>query len=85
MKKPSAKAATDETGPAWPPAGDVAAIVAGTHGDPFAVLGVHEAGKRLVARCFVPHAEFVTAYTLAGKAAGDACSAATMPASSKAS
>ena len=33
---------------------DIAAIVAGTHGDPFAVLGVHEAGSSFVARCFVP-------------------------------
>src|SRR5207245_1336138 len=53
------------------PAGDVAAIVAGTHGDPFAVLGVHEAGKGFVARCFVPNAECVTAYTLTGKEVGE--------------
>ena len=45
MKKPRVTAAT--SGPdGLAPAGDVAAIVAGTHGDPFAVLGVHEAGKR---------------------------------------
>ncbi|OWK22379.1 hypothetical protein AJ88_08855 [Mesorhizobium amorphae CCBAU 01583] len=70
MRKPRATAAT--SGPDGPaPAGDVAAIVAGTHGDPFAVLGVHEAGKGFVARCFVPHAEFVTAYTLTGKNAGE--------------
>ncbi|ANT50624.1 1,4-alpha-glucan branching protein GlgB [Mesorhizobium amorphae] len=70
MRKPRATAAT--SGPdGLAPAGDVAAIVAGTHGDPFAVLGVHEAGKGFVARCFVPHAEFVTAYTLTGKNAGE--------------
>lgn len=70
MSKPRATVATN--GPdGLAPAGDVAAIVAGTHGDPFAVLGVHEAGKGFVARCFVPHAEFVTAYTLTGKNAGE--------------
>ena len=51
-------------------AGDVAAIVAGTHGDPFAVLGLQQAGTGFVARCFIPHAEAVTAHTLAGKQAG---------------
>ncbi|RVC13496.1 alpha-amylase family glycosyl hydrolase, partial [Mesorhizobium sp. M7A.F.Ca.CA.002.15.2.1] len=70
MKKPRATAAT--SGPdGLAPAGDVAAIVAGTHGDPFAVLGVHEVGKSLYARCFVPNAEFVTAYTLTGTIAGE--------------
>ena len=52
-------------------ASDVAAIVAGTHGDPFAVLGVQQIGGKLVARCFIPHAETVTAFTLAGKQAGE--------------
>ena len=52
-------------------AGDVSAIVSGTHGDPFAVLGVQAAGKRFVARCFIPHAERVTAHTLAGKEIGE--------------
>ncbi|RWP34634.1 1,4-alpha-glucan branching protein GlgB [Mesorhizobium sp.] len=70
MRKPRATAAT--SGPdGLASAGDVAAIVAGTHGDPFAVLGVHEVDKGVVARCFVPHAEFVTAYTLTGKNAGE--------------
>jgi 1,4-alpha-glucan branching enzyme len=70
MRKPRATAAT--SGPdGLASAGDVAAIVAGTHGDPFAVLGVHEVDKGFVARCFVPHAEFVTAYTLTGKKAGE--------------
>jgi 1,4-alpha-glucan branching enzyme len=70
MRKPSATAATSGPG-GLAPASDVEAIVAGTHGDPFAVLGVQEAGKGFVARCFVPHAESVTAYTLAGKEAGE--------------
>ncbi|RWC25155.1 MULTISPECIES: 1,4-alpha-glucan branching protein GlgB [unclassified Mesorhizobium] len=70
MRKPRATAAT--SGPdGLASAGDVAAIVAGTHSDPFAVLGVHEVDNGFVARCFVPHAEFVTAYTLTGKKAGD--------------
>jgi 1,4-alpha-glucan branching enzyme len=50
--------------------GEAEAIVAGTHGDPFAVLGVHRDGERLVARCFIPGAEAVEAFTLDGKAAG---------------
>lgn len=70
MRKPRATAAT--SGPdGLASAGDVAAIVAGTHSDPFAVLGVHEVDNSFVARCFVPHAEFVTAYTLTGKKAGE--------------
>ena len=52
-------------------ASDVAAIVAGTHGNPFAVLGVQQAGKSLFACCFLPGADEVTAYTLAGKKAGE--------------
>jgi 1,4-alpha-glucan branching enzyme len=52
-------------------ASDVAAIVAGTHGNPFAVLGVQSVGKGFVARCFIPHAEFVEAFTLDGTAAGE--------------
>lgn len=51
--------------------GDIDAVVAGQHGDPFAVLGVQEAEKGLIARCFIPHAESVTAFTLSGKEAGD--------------
>ncbi|MBI3567947.1 MAG: 1,4-alpha-glucan branching protein GlgB [Gemmatimonadetes bacterium] len=35
----------------------VEAIVAGRHRDPFAVLGIHEAGTRFVVRAFVPGAE----------------------------
>ena len=56
----------------------------GTHGDPFAVLGVHEVGNGFVARCFVPHAEYVTAYTLARQEGRRASRAATRPASSRA-
>jgi 1,4-alpha-glucan branching enzyme len=49
---------------------DVDAIVAGVHGDPFSVLGVQSAGSVLVARCFIPHADEATAYTLDGKETG---------------
>jgi len=52
-------------------ASDIAAIVAGRHGDAFAVMGVQERAGRLVARCFIPGAEEVTAFTLAGKEAGE--------------
>ena len=50
---------------------DVDAIVAGRHRDAFAVLGLQEIESGLIARCFVPHAEFVTAYTLQGKKIGE--------------
>jgi 1,4-alpha-glucan branching enzyme len=36
---------------------EIEAIVAGRHGNPFAVLGLHQAGKTWVARAFVPGAE----------------------------
>ena len=44
--------------------------MSGTHGAPFAVLGVHPAGKGFVARCFIPHAGSVEAFTLDGKSCG---------------
>ena len=50
--------------------GEAEAIVAATHGDPFAVLGVHREGSGLVARCFIPDAEMVEAFTLDGKPVG---------------
>ena len=53
------------------PDSDVQAIVAGVHGDPFAVLGVQEVGGAFIARCFIPHAETVQAHTLAGEPIGD--------------
>jgi 1,4-alpha-glucan branching enzyme len=49
---------------------DVAAILDATHGDPFAVLGIQQAGSALWARCFIPHAQAVDAFTLAGKRVG---------------
>ena len=52
------------------PEGDIDAVVSGSHGNPFAVLGVHEGEKGLLARCFIPHAESVEAFILSGKPAG---------------
>ena len=40
---------------------EVAALVSGIHGDPFARLGVHKAGSRYVARAVIPDAETVAA------------------------
>ncbi|WP_290751710.1 1,4-alpha-glucan branching protein GlgB [Amaricoccus sp.] len=48
----------------------VDAIVAGSHGDPFAVLGVQEVDGKLVARCLIEGADEVEALTLDGKPAG---------------
>lgn len=50
--------------------GAIAAIAAGTHGDPFAVLGVQETATGLVARCFIPHAGSVTAFDMEGREIG---------------
>ncbi|WP_284388023.1 1,4-alpha-glucan branching protein GlgB [Devosia yakushimensis] len=50
--------------------GDVEAIVNGRHPDPFAFLGLQEAGGAWVLRAFIPHAEMVTAYTLEGTELG---------------
>ncbi len=49
---------------------EVEAIVEGRHGDPFAVLGIHEAGGRLIARCLIEGADAVEALTLDGRPAG---------------
>ncbi|MBA3325629.1 MAG: 1,4-alpha-glucan branching protein GlgB [Rhodobacteraceae bacterium] len=48
----------------------VDAIVRGSHGDPFAVLGLHEADGKLVARALIDGAEEVEAFTLGDKPAG---------------
>ncbi|HEX4296466.1 MAG TPA: 1,4-alpha-glucan branching protein GlgB [Devosia sp.] len=50
---------------------DVEAIVTGQHADPFAVLGLQQAGGSWVARAFVPHAEKVSAFTRDGRPLGD--------------
>ncbi|CAG0989464.1 MAG: 1,4-alpha-glucan branching protein GlgB [Rhizobiaceae bacterium] len=53
------------------PLAAVKAVVAGRHGDPFAVLGVQAAGSGFVARCFIPNAETVSAHTLSGRKVGE--------------
>ncbi|ATE65096.1 1,4-alpha-glucan branching protein GlgB [Rhizorhabdus dicambivorans] len=58
------------TKPSPLPPAEIAALARGTHGDPFAVLGVHPADKGLIARAFIPGAESAEALTLAGKLAG---------------
>lgn len=45
--------------PAALPREDVRAIVAGDHHDPFAVLGLHEAGTGFVLRAFIPGADSI--------------------------
>jgi 1,4-alpha-glucan branching enzyme len=50
--------------------GAVGAIVSGTHGDPFAVLGLHQSGEAFVARAFVHAAEKLEAFDLNGNAIG---------------
>ncbi len=49
----------------------VKAIVAGAHGDPFSVLGLHETPQGRVIRAFVPGAETVRAETRDGAALAD--------------
>jgi 1,4-alpha-glucan branching enzyme len=46
----------------------IAAIVAGRHGDPFAVLGMHDDGAGVVVRAFVPGAEAVSVVAADGGA-----------------
>src|SRR3954447_17791217 len=49
---------------------EVEAIVAGSHADPFRVLGLHEDGGKWTARTFIPGAEEVEARTLGGAPLG---------------
>jgi 1,4-alpha-glucan branching enzyme len=53
------------------PADQAEAIASGAHGDPFAVLGLHETGDGFLARTFVPGAETIAALTLDGAAIGE--------------
>jgi len=48
------------------PRSAIDAVVEGRHGDPFALLGVHEADGTLVVRAFVPGADRLDAVTPAG-------------------
>ncbi len=49
---------------------EIAAIVDGRHGDPFRVLGLHEAENGFVVRAFVPGAETLEAFGQDGKTLG---------------
>ncbi|MFO1105396.1 MAG: 1,4-alpha-glucan branching protein GlgB [Amaricoccus sp.] len=71
MIKEPTKTKAKPTPPAYLEAPQVEAIVAGNHGDPFAVLGIQTVGRKLVARCFIDGAERVAAFTLDGQPAGD--------------
>ena len=66
----SPKRSGDVAKPDTPSAAEIEAIIHGSHGDPFAFLGVHEAGDGYLARCFIPGAETVTACNLAGEEIG---------------
>jgi 1,4-alpha-glucan branching enzyme len=48
----------------------MAAIIYGSHGNPFSVLGLHQTGKQWIARAFVPGADTVHVQTLSGEALG---------------
>lgn len=50
---------------------DIESILASRHADPFSVLGVQQFDDKFVARCFIPHAESVTAEAISGKAIGE--------------
>ncbi|MEO3386069.1 1,4-alpha-glucan branching protein GlgB [Mesorhizobium sp. CAU 1741] len=63
----------ERTPPSLTGTSDVEAVVAGRHGDPFSVLGVHQADNAFVARCFIPHAQEVTAFNLSGEEIGRLC------------
>ncbi|MBB5572995.1 MULTISPECIES: 1,4-alpha-glucan branching protein GlgB [Rhizobium] len=69
MKKP--KRPADGTALRDISADEIAAILAGTHSDPFAVLGVHRTDDGFIARCFILGAEAVTATALDGSVIGE--------------
>ncbi|WP_313670212.1 1,4-alpha-glucan branching protein GlgB [Sandarakinorhabdus sp.] len=53
-----------------PPGEAIAALLDGTHADPFALLGVHDGPEGPFARAILPGAETAVAHSLAGKALG---------------
>ncbi len=48
----------------------IAAIIGGTHSDPFSVLGLHQVGKDWLVRAFVPHADSISVFARDGAALG---------------
>ncbi len=60
------------TGNAWHlETAEIAALVSGTHGDPFSRLGVHKGESGFLARTVIPGAEVVSVFSLDGKPLGD--------------
>jgi 1,4-alpha-glucan branching enzyme len=53
------------------PRGAIDALVRGEHGDPFSVLGMHENGRGVVLRAFLPHAERAWVLESDGSPAGE--------------
>jgi 1,4-alpha-glucan branching enzyme len=53
-----------------PPKAAIEALLAGTHADPFSLLGVHDGPKGAFARALVPGAESVEAHDLSGASLG---------------
>ena len=53
-----------------PPGEAIAALLEGTHADPFALLGVHAGPEGTFARALLPGAEEVSAFSLGGAALG---------------
>jgi 1,4-alpha-glucan branching enzyme len=53
------------------PRGAIDALVRGEHGDPFSVLGMHENGRGVVLRAFLPQAERAWVLESDGRSAGE--------------
>ena len=53
-----------------PSGGAIAALLDGTHADPFSLLGIHEGPQGAFARAVLPGAEVAEAYDLSGKKLG---------------
>jgi len=53
-----------------PPGSAIDALLAGTHADPFSLLGVHDGPEGVFARVIIPGAETVEAHDLKGKSLG---------------
>ena len=57
--------------PEWTTSGaEIEAIVAGRHGDPFGLLGLHQYGKTWIVRAFVPGAQSLEVLGTGGKSLG---------------
>ena len=53
-----------------PPAGAIAALLDGSHSDPFSLLGVHDGPAGLFARTWIPGADTAEAFDLMGVSLG---------------